>query len=49
MNNNEYMAGDIIVIEPYEDTDFEALEDVVNTVVKFPGVKNDKYMGKVNT
>ena len=49
MNNNEYIAGDIIVIEPYEDSDFEALEDVVNTVVKFPGAKNDKYMGKVNT
>ena len=23
MNNNEYMAGDIIVIEPYEDTDLK--------------------------
>ena len=46
MNNNEYIAGDIVVIDPYEDVDFRALEDVVSTVVKFPGVKSDKYRGK---
>ena len=45
MNGVEYGAGDIIVIEPLESTDFVALEDSVNTVVKFPGAKNDKYLG----
>ena len=44
MNGIEYSKGDIIVIEPNEVTDFEALEDTVNTVVKFPGVNNDKYI-----
>ena len=47
MNGVEYTKGDIIVIEPYESTDFEALEDTVNTVVKFPGATNDKYLGEV--
>jgi len=49
MNSTEYVAGDIVIIEPYEDTDFLALEDTVNTVVKFPGSKNDKYIGEANT
>lgn len=44
MNGIEYSKGDIIVIEPNEVTDFEALEDTVTTVVKYPGVKNDKYI-----
>ena len=37
-------AGDIVV------TDFEAMENTVNVVVKIPGVNNDKYLvkGKVN-
>lgn len=43
MNNTEYKKGDIIIIEPYESTDFEALEDSVTTVVKYPGASNDKY------
>lgn len=46
MNGVEYSEGDIIVTEPYESTDFEALEDSVNTVVKFPGAKDDKYIGE---
>jgi quercetin dioxygenase-like cupin family protein len=46
MNGVEYSKGDIIVIEPNESTDFEALEDTVNTVVKFPGAENDKYLGE---
>ena len=45
MNGVEYNEGDIIVIEPYESTDFEALEDTINTVVKFPGASQDKYLG----
>ena len=44
MNDVEYSKGDIIVIEPNEATDFEALEDTVNAVVKFPGASNDKYL-----
>lgn len=47
MNDIEYRAGDIIIIEPYESTDFKALEDSVNTVVKIPGAKGDKYIGEV--
>ena len=47
MNGVEYNKGDIIVIEPMESTDFEALEDnTQNVVVKYPGVNNDKYMGE---
>ncbi len=46
MNGVEYSKGDIIVIEPNEATDFEALEDTVNTVVKFPGAIDDKYLGE---
>lgn len=48
MNGIEYSNGDIIVIEPNEVTDFEALEDAVNTVVKFPGASDDKYLGEPN-
>ena len=44
MNNIEYRKGDIIVMEPNEITDFEALTDAENVVVKIPGVNNDKYI-----
>ena len=45
MNNIEYIAGDIIVMEPGEVTDFECLEDnTTNVVVKLPGANNDKYL-----
>jgi ethanolamine utilization protein EutQ (cupin superfamily) len=46
MNGELYSAGDIIVIEPGEATDFEVLEDVTTVVVKYPGAQNDKYMGQ---
>ena len=46
MNGVEYTKGDIIVTEPNEATDFEALEDTVNVVVKHPGANNDKYLGE---
>ena len=46
MNGAEYIKGDIIIIEPYESTDFECLEEGTQTVVvKYPGVNNDKYEG----
>ena len=48
MNGIIYNAGDIIVIEPNESTDFEALEDTKNLVVKYPGANNDKYEGDIN-
>lgn len=44
MNEIEYQAGDIIVLSPWETTDFEALEETVTTVVKIPGANNDKYL-----
>lgn len=43
MNGVEYGAGDIILIEPGEATDFEALTDVMTVVVKVPSVAGDKY------
>ena len=48
MNGIEYSKGDIIVTEPNEATDFEALEDTVNTVIKYPGANDDKYLGELN-
>jgi hypothetical protein len=44
MFGKEWGEGDIIVIEPNETTDFTALTDVVNVVVKTPGALNDKYI-----
>ncbi len=43
MNNEEYIADDIIEILPNEPTDFFAIEDTVTLVVKTPSVPNDKY------
>lgn len=43
MNEERYGAGDIILIEPGEATDFEALSDVTTVVVKLPSVAGDKY------
>jgi len=43
MNGEIYEQDDIIIISPKENTDFEALEDSVTVVVKYPGVPNDKY------
>lgn len=46
MNGIEYGAGDIVVMEPNEATDFECLENgTTNVVVKIPGANNDKYEG----
>lgn len=44
MNNHEYMAGDIVIVEPGEGADFEVMEDTVTAVVKLPGATNDKYL-----
>ncbi len=45
MNGVTYCSGSIIVIEPNQATDFLALTDVTTTVVKYPGVNDDKYLG----
>lgn len=44
MNGKEYKKGDIIVMEPNEVTDFFAITDVTNVVVKTPSVIGDKYI-----
>ena len=44
MNNELYEEGDIITIEPNEETDFRALNDVITTVIQLPCTKDDKYM-----
>ena len=38
-------AGDIVLLEPGEATDFSALTDAVCAVVKLPSLSNDKYKG----
>lgn len=43
MNGREYTQGDVIVMDPGDVTDFEALTDAVNVVVKLPGASKDKY------
>ena len=44
MNGIEYGDGDIVVINPNERTNFEALTDVTTVVVKTPFSKNDKFL-----
>ena len=44
MNDVEYGPGDIIAIEPNDGTDFHALTDAINVVVKIPGANDDKYL-----
>ena len=43
MNGRTYVAGDIIVLEPGEPTDFFTHEPTVTVVVKMPSVRGDKY------
>lgn len=43
MNDQVYGAGDIIVLEPGDPTDFTALEDTLTMVVKVPCMPGDKY------
>ena len=38
-------AGDIVLLEPGEATDFSALTDAICAVVKLPSVSKDKYPG----
>lgn len=49
MCGQEWREGDIIVLNPGEVTDFKALTDAINVVVKVPGASNDKYIVKPKT
>jgi hypothetical protein len=49
MCGREWGEGDIIVLDPGEATDFVALTDAVNVVVKTPGAKDDKYLGAASS
>ena len=44
MNGNKFVKGDIVIIKPGEGVEFKALTDTVTTVVKIPGVTNDKFL-----
>jgi hypothetical protein len=43
MNGRTFSAGDIILLEPGEAADFQALETTTTVVVKMPSVTGDKY------
>lgn len=43
MNGESFGAGDIVVLEPGEPTDFEAVTDTLTVVVKSPSAPDDKY------
>ena len=43
MNGKRHSAGDIIILDPGEATDFLAVSDTTNVVVKVPSVPSDKY------
>jgi len=49
MNGVERNAGDIVLIPPFEATDFEAVEDTTTVVVKVPSSTDDKYPGSPET
>ena len=44
MFGREFSEGDIVVVEPGDSTDFFAVTDVMNLVVKIPGANDDKYV-----
>lgn len=44
VNEREYGAGDILIVEPNDVVRFDSLDDSVTVVVKIPGVPNDKYL-----
>ena len=44
MAGKTWHAGDIVLLEPGEPTDFRALTDTVTVVVKTPSVAGDKYV-----
>lgn len=44
MAGREWSGGDIVILAPGEITDFEAITDCVNVVVKTPGALDDKFV-----
>jgi uncharacterized cupin superfamily protein len=44
MNDNIYLADDIVYIDKNQSTDFYCFEDTTTCVVKIPSVTNDKYL-----
>ena len=46
MANTILSKGEIIVLEPNDESSFEALEDSALAVVKFPSLPDDKYILK---
>lgn len=44
MMGRRWEEGDIIVVEPGEATDFEALTDAVTVAVKSPSAPDDKFL-----
>lgn len=44
MNGRHFTTGDIVMLDPGEVTDFEALTAVTTLVVKMPSVQGDKYL-----
>ena len=46
MQENKISKGDIVTILPGEETDFYALTNVTTVVVKYPSIKDDKYLSE---
>lgn len=44
MFDKTYQSGDIVICERGDATDFTAVTDAVNVVVKIPGARDDKYI-----
>jgi quercetin dioxygenase-like cupin family protein len=44
MCGREFVAGDIITLQPGDVTGFVAIEDTTTVVVKMPSVAGDKYL-----
>lgn len=44
MAGSEWGEGDIVVLEPEEIADFEAITDCATVVVKVPGARDDKRL-----
>lgn len=44
MNKKSYNSGDIIIMYPWESTDFECIVAWSITVIKVPCVRNDKFI-----
>ncbi len=44
MNGRQYVAGEIVQIDPGVSTDFEAIEPTTTVVIKTPSVPSDKYI-----